>query len=253
MTEEGRMTIDEVARAAGTTSRNVRAYQTRGLLRAPILVARVGYYDEGHLARLRLIAKLQARGFSLAAVAELLQAWEHGKGLSDVLGFEEALTAPWGDEQEQRLDAAQLNALFPLGRVDPAVAARAATLEVVVPEGDTFRVPSPRLLQIGSELVALGVPLDAALDVLAALRTDAGRIARLFVELFNRYVWDPYAREGMPAQRLPEVTEALRRLRPMASTAVGSALATAMEQAVSQAAAEQVQQALAAAGRAEAS
>src|SRR5919204_2454588 len=102
------MTIDELARAAGTTSRNVRAYQTRGLLPPPRVSGRVGYYDEGHLARLRLIAQAQARGFSLAAIGELLRAWEEGRGISDLLGFEEALTAPWSDEPEVRLDAEAL-------------------------------------------------------------------------------------------------------------------------------------------------
>jgi DNA-binding transcriptional MerR regulator len=249
----GGMTIDEVARAAGTTSRNVRAYQTRGLLQPPTVVGRVGYYEEGHLARLRVIAKLQARGFSLAAVGELLQAWEHGKGLSDVLGFEEALTAPWGDEEAQRLDAAQLNAMFPDGAITPQVAQRAVSLGALVPDGEGFRVPSPRLLRLGSELAALGVPLEAALDVLAALRSDTGHIARIFVELFNRYVWDPFAEEGMPAERLPEVTETLRRLRPMASVAVDSALAGAMEGAMGESAAERVRQALQGGDRAEAS
>jgi DNA-binding transcriptional MerR regulator len=239
MGERG-MTIDEVARAVGTTSRNVRAYQTRGLLPPPRVTGRVGYYDEGHLARLRLIAEGQARGFSLAAIGELLRAWQSGKGISDVLGFEEALTAPWSDEPEGRLDADALQAMFPTATISSGVAARAISLGVLVPEGDAFRVPSPRLLQIGAELVALGVPLEAALDVLAALRSDMGRIASVFVDLFNRYVWLPFQEAGMPAGQLSRVTEILRRLRPLASDAVGATLARAMEDAVSRSAVEQV-------------
>src|SRR5690348_8532613 len=70
--EPERMTIDALAQAAGTTTRNVRAYQTRGLLPAPLVVGRVGYYGDAHLERLRLIANLQERGYSLAAIADLL-------------------------------------------------------------------------------------------------------------------------------------------------------------------------------------
>ena len=36
------MTIDELARRAGTTTRNVRSYQTRGILPPPRMVGRVG-------------------------------------------------------------------------------------------------------------------------------------------------------------------------------------------------------------------
>ncbi|HEX9314872.1 MAG TPA: MerR family transcriptional regulator, partial [Actinomycetota bacterium] len=83
-------TIDELARKAGTTTRNIRSYQTKGILPPPRMVGRVGYYSEGHLARLKYTAGLQQRGFSLAAIGCLLSAWEEGRSLQDVLGFEEA-------------------------------------------------------------------------------------------------------------------------------------------------------------------
>src|SRR5207248_10687665 len=82
---EGPMTIDELARAAGTTTRNVRAYQTRGLLPSPRIVGRVGHYGAGHLARLRLIAKLQDQGFSLAAIDRLMAAWHARQSVSELL------------------------------------------------------------------------------------------------------------------------------------------------------------------------
>ena len=47
--------------------RNIRNHQSRGLLPAPEVRARVGYYDAEHVARLRLILDLQADGFNLAA------------------------------------------------------------------------------------------------------------------------------------------------------------------------------------------
>ena len=107
------MTVDELARRAGTTTRNVRAHQTRGLLPPPRMVGRVGYYDEGHLARLNYIDRLQERGFSLAAIQELLRGWEEGRSLTEVLGFEEALTAPWSDEQPEHITRDRLLELFP--------------------------------------------------------------------------------------------------------------------------------------------
>ena len=84
-----RLTVDELARAASTTTRQVRALQTRGLLPHPELVGRTGYYDLDHLDRLRAILRLQAGGFSLAALETLMQAWSAGMTLGQVLGLQE--------------------------------------------------------------------------------------------------------------------------------------------------------------------
>jgi DNA-binding transcriptional MerR regulator len=91
-----RYTVDELARAAGTTTRQVRALQTRGLLPRPGLVGRTGYYDAEHLDRLRAVVRLQADGFSLAALASLFRAFDAGMTLAQVLG----LPGPAGAEHE---------------------------------------------------------------------------------------------------------------------------------------------------------
>jgi DNA-binding transcriptional MerR regulator len=83
----GSWTIDELAALAGTTSRNLRAFQSRGLLPPPRLAGRTGRYDEGHRMRLEAILRLQRRGYSLAAIADLEAAWERGATIDDVLGF----------------------------------------------------------------------------------------------------------------------------------------------------------------------
>jgi len=87
--------VDDLAKAAGTTTRQVRALQTRGLLPPPRLVGRTGYYDAEHLARLRAVLRLQGRGFSLAAIVILMGAWETGMTLAEVLGLpqESAVTS----------------------------------------------------------------------------------------------------------------------------------------------------------------
>jgi DNA-binding transcriptional MerR regulator len=227
-----RITVDELARRAGTTTRNVRNYQTLGLLPPPTMAGRVGHYDEGHLARLRIVARLQRQGFSLSAIAALLQAWEDGRGLADVLGFEQVLTEPWNEEAPEVVSAEELLGLFPEAADDPTLTARAVELGLLVPEGDAFRLPSPSLVRAGAELVDVGVPLAVTQDEVAALRADMGRVAARFVALFEHHVWEPFAAAAMPAERLPEVTDALRRLRPLAAIAVKATLAQAMEEAV---------------------
>jgi DNA-binding transcriptional MerR regulator len=205
---------------------------------------RVGYYDESHLSRLRYVASLQERGFSLAAIQCLLDAWEQGQGLTEVLGFEEALTAPWSDEKPEPVSIARLMELFPEAIDDPSLLTRAIELGLLVSadpgDGAELKAPSPLLLRVGAELVAAGIPLTAALDEYGRLAADATRIAGRFVALFEVNVWEPFVAAGLPPERLAEVTDALQRVRPTAGLAMEAALAQAMERAVAESAARQV-------------
>lgn len=91
-TESG-WTVDELARRSGISTRTIRAHQSAGLLPRPRLDGRTGYYGPDHLRRLGVITRLQQRGYSLAAIADLLAAWDHGRTLGDVLGLDRASAA----------------------------------------------------------------------------------------------------------------------------------------------------------------
>jgi len=67
-----RLTIGQLAEAAGMTVRNVRNHQARGLIGPPQLQARTGYYGAEHLERLKLIRGMQGEGFNLEAISCLL-------------------------------------------------------------------------------------------------------------------------------------------------------------------------------------
>lgn len=221
------MFIDELARRAGVTSRNIRAYQSRGILPRPTIRGRVGIYDEGHLARLRVITRLREEGFSLAGVAKLIEAWEEGSSLADLLGLEEELTARWSDEESEVIDDHRLAELFPFGGEEERRLAIASGL--IVPEGDHYRVPSPLMLSIGVRLGIVGVPLSAVLDVYERLREGVDDIAADFVDLFETHVWDPFEASGHPVDELRDITVILHELRPLAFEAVARVLATSLE------------------------
>lgn len=234
------MTIDVLARRAGMTTRNIRAYQTRGLLPPPRLVGRVAHYDSGHLARLKYINQLLARGFSLAVIRDLLSANEEGRSVRDMLGFEEALMAPWSDEVPEVYALGRLRRLFPEIVDDESLLERSVALGLLTRRGDEYLAPSPRLIEVGAMLVASGVPLSAALDEYEVLRQDLSRIALRFVTMFERHVWEPFVQEGFPPERLNEVTETLQKLRPAAAESVNAVLAQAMEEEVEASTARQV-------------
>ncbi|MDQ3354763.1 MAG: MerR family transcriptional regulator, partial [Actinomycetota bacterium] len=87
-----------------------------------------------------------------------------GRSLGEVLGFEAALTEPWSDEEPERVTLEELVARFPDAVADPTLALRAVELGLVEPDGETFLVPSPSLLQAGMDLVAVGIPLGVTQD-----------------------------------------------------------------------------------------
>jgi DNA-binding transcriptional MerR regulator len=72
MTDEQRLTLEELAGAVGMTTRNVRAYQTRGLLQPPRRAGRTSVYTGEHVERLRQVQRARARGASLQLLRTLI-------------------------------------------------------------------------------------------------------------------------------------------------------------------------------------
>jgi DNA-binding transcriptional MerR regulator len=66
------LTITQLAAAVGMSPRNIRAYQSRGLVHSPRIEGRIAHYGGDHVARLELIASLQREGFTLAAIKRLI-------------------------------------------------------------------------------------------------------------------------------------------------------------------------------------
>ena len=145
---EGEYRVDELARLAGTTVRNVRAYQDRGLLPPSRREGRVAWYSDAHVARLRIVGQLLERGYTLSNIGELLGAWESGQDVGDLLGLEAALAAPWSDETPTILTIEELTSLFGFDDGEPDVQAIELALDqgVLEENGDAFLVRKPRVL-----------------------------------------------------------------------------------------------------------
>ncbi len=227
---EQRLTIDELAQTAGLTVRNVRSYQSRGLIPPPEVQGRTGYYGAEHMARLALIREMQAQGFNLAAIAHLL---EQAAGASEqVLGFTRSLMTPFETETPEIVARADLLERLG-GSIEEKLIAKAEKLGLVIPIGqDSFEVPSPTLLAAGERLVALGVPFDAALDTMDKLRRDTQRVAQTFVRIFLEYIWKPFDDAGRPESEWPQVQAALDQLRPLASEALAATFKPIMTKTV---------------------
>lgn len=197
--------------------RNIRNHHTRGLLPPPEVRARVGYYSSEHVARLRLILDLQADGFNLTAIERLLSGSD---GLAErLLGLRAAVTKPFEPESPELITAEELATRF--GEVDAKDIERVRKLQLLVPLGDgRFEVPSPALLGAAEDVVALGIPLHAALVLVERVSRHCESISRAFTRLFLRELWEPFEQAGQPEEGWDELIEAVDSLRPLASEAL---------------------------------
>ena len=236
-TSETVLTIDELAREAGMTVRNIRAHQSRGLLPPPAIKGRTGYYGPEHVARLQLIAEMQADGFNLAAIKRLLA--DSAGAEQQVLGFKRALMQPFHEEAPEFIDAPALAERY--GEIDRRVLKRMERSGLIRPLGeDRWEIPSPTIWRAGEELLELGIPIETALDVLDRIRRHTDSIARTFVDLFYDEIWKPFDAAGRPDDDWPGVREALDRLRPLAAEAVTAAFRQTMTTAAERAFGEEL-------------
>ncbi|MEU5899849.1 MULTISPECIES: MerR family transcriptional regulator [Streptomyces] len=223
--------IEDLAHHSGATVRTIRAYQDRGLLPRPERRGRANVYGDAHLARLRQIADLLDRGYTLASIKELLEAWDAGRGLGGVLGLVAEVDGPWTDEKADRITRAELDAAFG-GTPDEAAVADAVALGVLEPvpgREDEYLVPSPQELSVAVELYAAGVPLLAISGHLRELRGQVEHIAARFLEFTTEHVFARYLDHHPPTEAdAAEAASLVRKLRPLAQQSVDAELARAM-------------------------
>ncbi|TXS76993.1 MULTISPECIES: MerR family transcriptional regulator [unclassified Streptomyces] len=223
--------IEDLAHRSGATVRTIRAYQDRGLLPRPERRGRANVYGDAHLVRLRQIADLLDRGYTLASIKELLEAWDTGRGLGGILGLVAEVDGPWTDERAVRISRAELAERFG-GSPDDAAVADAVELGVLEPvpgSADSFLVPSPQELAVAAELYAAGVPLSAISGHLRELRAKVEHIASRFLEFTTEHVFARYLGGHQPSDaEAAEAASLVRRLRPLAQQTVDAELARAM-------------------------
>ena len=103
--------LDELVRRSGVSSRNIRAYQERGLLASPKRDGRIAIYDENHLWQLKIITQLLQKGYTVAHIQDFFEGFAKNLDLADTLGIQElakqtgmqqAFTAPWNSTEPRR-------------------------------------------------------------------------------------------------------------------------------------------------------
>jgi DNA-binding transcriptional MerR regulator len=214
------MTVDQLAAAVGMTVRNVRAYAGRGLIPAPRLVGRTGYYGPEHVARLQLVRDLIDRGYTLGAVEKML-ARHNAATAGHAVDLLHTLEDPLGQSEEP--EEMSVDALLRLA----GLAEETGFLDRLIAMGlveriddQRVRLMQPFVVRAGAKAVALGLDRGSVLAMLPVLGEHLQVIARRFVDEFRAQLWKPFADAGMPEDQWPVMLDSIRTLLPVASQAV---------------------------------
>jgi DNA-binding transcriptional MerR regulator len=223
------LTIDQLAQRTGMSTRNIRAHQSRGLLAPPTVRGRTGYYNDSHVARIELIQRLQADGFSLALIKRLLRTARDST--EELERFSAALHGPFGDEQPRVVDLAELQRSF--RSTSAEVFRQLESLRVLrrIDDGKVELV-APQAFDGGEVLSDLGVPAEELADALVEAHKHVEAVARICLRLFLDHVWLPFERAGRPEEGLDPVRDAIERLRPLVTRGVSSLFQMAMNDVI---------------------
>jgi DNA-binding transcriptional MerR regulator len=212
------LTIEQLATQTGMSVRNLRSHRTAGLLPAPHVRDRVGYYGPEHTERVKLVQELQTMGFNLRGIKRLLD--ETRGDPSQLLSLKRVISTPFETEEPRVFTISDLAERFGPD-IPPDALEKAVKVGVLIPLADgQFEAPAPSMIDIAAEVVARGVPLEHALTVFVKVRERCEQIGREFVRLFLDDLWKPFADAGYPDDRWSEVEESIERLRPLSSQAV---------------------------------
>lgn len=213
------LTIDELAAEVGMTVRNIRAHQARGLVPAPRIVGRVGYYGPLHRRRLEQIQAMQDEGLNLAAIARVVNEGQLTAITTEVFDGAEPAYFEVGDLTTRLMVD-----------VDDGSAQRAIDLGLLAVEGDKIRVDNPALLTIAEEFLRLGVPISAQLDALEAVQVATRQVADAYLQLADEHL---IARVAVDSGLDPDELRAqIGRLRDAARAALVASFNRAMSAAL---------------------
>ena len=214
--------METLAVRAGVSVDTIRYYQARGILHTPRRQGRVAWYDETHLARLQRIRGLQAKGFTLATIARIVDGSLDAADEALVSALADETTRPSGDRG--LLSVEDLSARTGI----PVPVLQAVTAEgLLVPHriGDRYGYTEGDVAAAAAGLALLGwgIPLTDLLELAADHHRATTDIARRAVALFDTHIRhrlrdDSQVDEATAAIRL---VDAFRALLPATTTLVG--------------------------------
>jgi DNA-binding transcriptional MerR regulator len=229
-TEQSVYTLSELAAASGVTKRTIRYYQAERLLPQPGKRGRDAVYGLEHLERLVLIGELRDRGLTLSTIRDLVAADSPVRTVSEWLGVDATLTAPWSDERPRTFTPDELVALAAQhGATATGVIGELRAAGYVTPSADgTWTADSPTLLRHALQLRQAGVDIDVTARVRDLLRRRLAKAVDDTVKLLVERTGAGFAGDASPE----EIEAAIGALRPVAREMSSIVLAQEVERAL---------------------
>ncbi|MGB3475546.1 MAG: MerR family transcriptional regulator [Mycobacterium sp.] len=229
--------IDDLARQAGTTTRNVRVYQESGLLPRPQRRGRVAIYTDRHLKQLQAIIRLLGEGFTVKHILKFLTGLQRGEALVEVLDLAdlgELVTAPWSRPLSQTMTREQLEER--LGRLDAPLLRRLTASGVIEPTDadNVYRVADTNQIDDLATLISRGMPLATMLKTVTAVDKKLDGAAGLLTRSGHDEVVRQRGRGWLPAsdEELAWAADLVDAMRRVARRSAHASLDRAFDAAV---------------------
>jgi DNA-binding transcriptional MerR regulator len=227
------MRIDELAQRAGVPTRTIRYYTQQGLLPSPRLQGRVGYYDDQHLDRLRLIKELQEKRFlPLSVIRSVVRHFEAGADLETMLAPLDMVFQPRWDAGLERREFTRTE-LAREAAVEETVVDAAEDMGFLFPvrRGRERRYTADDVLMLGvaQQWLELGIPRSLG----RLYRDSLDEISRMQVRAFNECIVAPLAAEPRsPEETREQLLEGYRQMSGVFNQLVALLHRKALQKAV---------------------
>jgi hypothetical protein len=170
------------------------------------------------------------RGYAIAHVREMLNAWEEGKNLGDVLGLENAIVGAWTTEQPETMPLTDAQGLID----DRRAFDRLVRLQLIRVDGTKATITRPKLIDAFIEIRGYGVSLDKLIDLHEQIVPLVDQISEMLVRAGAEHVADRIKPgEALPADKeIAELITMLVRFRTQAVASVTATLASSIESTI---------------------
>ncbi|OBJ68003.1 MerR family transcriptional regulator [Mycobacterium sp. 1274756.6] len=217
-------TIDELAQRVAMTVRNIREWQTLGLVPPPVRRGRVGIYSREHVAIIERVKHLRAQGLPLDLIRRF--------------------TEP-GTDSEEAVRRLAAEALSPLAATEPVVLPRAELQrrlgdgadDVLIDAGlvqavdaSTVSAPDAGIITAIEQLVEAGLSLPRLADTIADLEVQQRAIAQRLIDRYVDDVWQPAADTGFADADWVKLADTATKAKSIAVALMGRVFAKAFDE-----------------------
>ncbi|MBA0046395.1 MerR family transcriptional regulator [Mycobacterium sp. NPDC050853] len=220
------LTIDQLAQRVAMTARNIREWQTLGLVPPPEKRGRVGIYSDEHVAIINHVKTLKSQGFPLDVIRRVI---DSGGGSEDSVRkmVTEALS-PFATGEPVVTPREELVMWVGEG-ADTALIAAGLASDV---DEKTVSVRDAETLDAVRLLAAAGMSLARMSETLREVDRLQHQIAQLLLGAYVADVWQPFAESGYTSGNWEKIAENAAQAKQLTVTLASRMLARALDDTV---------------------